>query len=174
MTEYLNGVKTTVVKGWELVTAETLAADAQSFTLVSGLDSDIYDYEVEVVAKKGAGAAGAIRIELNGDTTIANYDTQALYANAAAVTAARNDRNDLSYLDTQAVFSARVTQDPDGYGRASPVGQIRTGANLRMDFRFVSTASDMGAAISSLRIVGENANLLGSGSRMSLYRRRIS
>jgi hypothetical protein len=156
----------------QLVKTETLAAAATSFVGVTGLDLNA-DYEYILVwgAKNATGSTNNMLLTYNGDTTAANYDSQATTSNGATPGAARTDTAKVAAMLANGEGSGEIKilkPPPSGNPRAHCVYSNGTGTGIndtKLSHVWTGTAN-----VISLGFGGDQATGLAAGSWYALFR----
>jgi hypothetical protein len=152
--------------------AETEVTGSAVTTLdVSGLDINAHNsYRIELETIDGSAGAHSVYMTVQGDHTLTNYYSQKLIGSASTPSASRANDPGISTTGASSVgYSlislARVNGFPSAVANAlQDSGSLITSR----DFRWGKTATVTN--ITSLRFTASNANGLGVGTKVRIYR----
>ena len=154
-----------------LLSNEVLAATAQNFTAVTvDFTSSGYATYLIVVSTTKHTTNGAHSIIINGDTTATNYYTQNTGSVSTTVSGAATNNSVIGNTYPGGCYMfIWVTRNVEGYG--AYVAQVRWGdtAAAPRNYSYVGNTKNTIANITSIQITSAAANILGVGSRCTVY-----
>jgi len=154
----------------DLITEVEVASDCD-YVDITGLDINTHKFYLMIVKLKNPQTtSGELYIYFEGDYTDANYYSQATWADASSIYAARYnypliacnpDRN-------ATVFSVIITRDPDGYPHAFAQEGRYVGADVMYCTAHVSKTNTV-TNITEIRIASDVAGGIGAGTKIEIY-----
>lgn len=142
--------------------------------VVSGLDLSIYkSFHVEFASKNASASLSTLRVEINGDTTVANYYRSYIQGySAGPASAANNGRSNTNYLDDMAAGeivtgSIDIRKDFDGRPRCAVRTDAYSAASCGIGLHSVvrnNTANVTSVGLSSFASLG-----LSVGDTMTVW-----
>jgi hypothetical protein len=147
---------------------------SSTVSYVDFTDLDINTHKAYVIIgsfKNPLSVGNAYRLFVEGDYAATNYYNQFLEVNGTSVGGARENSPNIAYADAGERVSTFVylVRDPDGYVRYGAWEARLTGGNIKIDLRTGCKTATV-TNITSIRIDGNNANGIGTGSRIMLFR----
>lgn len=148
----------------------TLTSDTQTVD-ITGLDINtdgVYIVEAQILNGDGANTS-AISIQVEGDTTAANYRVQRLQVNNATLAAARANNSNIQNLAAGKDCNLRITVHRDTAGLIRIIGHSCLDDGVGLQFwEWAVTTEAAKTNLTQLTFTSDRATGMGSGSKFTI------